>query len=81
MAIQAKSFPGLDKIEWNIGGVRIMTPVATTLFHNRMVAHGLIRNDRLMANHADLSSVGGKKLSMGGGMRVMTFRTLPALHR
>jgi hypothetical protein len=81
MATETKLVPGLKKVVFVLRGMRIMTFHAIS-FHRDLVRASRIRgNDPFVAGKADPAHVPRKKLSVGGGMRIVAVGAVPAFHR
>lgn len=80
MAIQTEPFATFDEVERKVGGMSVMASIATAFPCDDVVASGLLWNDGFVAGPADPACFGGKELSVGRGVGVMTLRTLSALH-
>jgi hypothetical protein len=81
VAIETEFIPRFQKDKFVFGGMGIVALYTIAFHHHFMTAFRIFRHDPFMALVADFVRIFVQQLSMGRGVRIMTFRAFSRLHR
>jgi hypothetical protein len=81
VAIKTEFIPCFQKDKFVLGGMGIMALYTIAFHYNFVAALGIFRHDPFMTFIADFVRIFAQQLSVGRGVRIMTFRAFSRLHR